>query len=82
MVCGCMICVFTQGKQNIGSTELLILDGRLNIMHSVLTHVFLFLGGGGGICCPIVDIAGNLTHYTPSCVMALWWQQQDNTATC
>lgn len=62
MVCGCMICVFTQGKQNIGSTELLILDGRLNIMHSVLTHVF---------CCPIVDIAGNLTHYTPSCVMAL-----------
>lgn len=51
MVCGCMICVFTQGKQNIGSTELLILDG--------------------GICCPIVDIAGNLTHYAPSCVMAL-----------
>lgn len=46
MVCGCMICVFTQGKQNIGSTELLILDGRLNIMHSVLTHVFLFLGAG------------------------------------
>lgn len=48
MVCGCMICVFTQGKQNIGSTELLILDGRLNIMHSVLTHVFLFWGGGAG----------------------------------
>lgn len=39
-----MMCVFTQGKQNIGSTELLILDGRLNVMHSVLTHVFYFGG--------------------------------------
>lgn len=46
MVCGCRICVFTQGKQNIGSTELLILDGRLNIMHSVLTRFFVFGGGG------------------------------------
>lgn len=73
MVCGCMICVFTQGKQNIGSTELLILDGRLNVMHSILTRffIFIFLFWGGGICCPIVDIVGNLTHYAPSCVMAL-----------
>lgn len=56
---------------NIGSTELLILDGRLNIMHSVLTNVFFIFLFGGGICCPIVDIVANLTHYAPSCVMAL-----------